>query len=132
MGMSLYAAPDYVARHGPINGPQDYLNHRFIGPVDPDSRPTFYRWMRDNIPEQVIFHRVTDPEATSAAVRGGLGVGFVPKREAESAGLVLMMPELSGWDSSLWIVTHVDLHRTLKVQSFVSVLKKMAAGWSCE
>ena len=31
----------------------------------------------------------------------------------------------------LWLVTHVDLHRTLKVQSFVSVLKRIAANWSC-
>jgi len=35
------------------------------------------------------------------------------------------------WESWFWIVTHVDLHRSLKVQSFVAALKTAAAGWSC-
>ena len=132
MRTSLYATPEYAARHGLITGPQDYLHHRFIGPVDPDSRPTFYRWMRDNIPAQVILHRVSDPDASSAAIRGGLGVGFMPRREAETNGMVEVMSALEGWESSLWIVTHVDLHRTLKVQSFLTVLKRLASTWSCE
>ena len=131
MGAGLYAAPDYVATHGLITGPQDYPRHRFIGPIEPDAKPGFYRWMRDNLPEDRILHRVSDPDATSAAIRGGLGVGFMPRREAEGTGMVAVMPALPGWDSSLWIVTHVDLHRTLKVQSFLAVLKRLAAGWSC-
>jgi DNA-binding transcriptional LysR family regulator len=33
------------------------------------------------------------------------------------------------WESPLWIVTHVDLHRTRKVQAFVSLLKEAAKTW---
>ena len=33
------------------------------------------------------------------------------------------------WEAPLWIVTHVDLHRTLKVQSFLAHLKRAAADW---
>jgi hypothetical protein len=29
----------------------------------------------------------------------------------------------------LWIVTHVDLHRTRKVQAFLGHLKEAAKGW---
>jgi DNA-binding transcriptional LysR family regulator len=132
MATGLFATPDYVAGHGLITGPQDYPKHRFIGPVDPDSRPGFYRWMRDHIPEDLILHRVSEPSASASAIKGGLGAGFIARREAQAAGLVELMPSLAGWDAMLWIVTHVDLHRTLKVQSFVGVLKRMAAGWSCE
>jgi DNA-binding transcriptional LysR family regulator len=131
MGTGLFASPDYVATHGPIDGPQDFLRHRFIGPVDPGSRPGFYRWMRTNIPEQRILHRVSEPEAKASAVTGGLGVGFMPRREGLAAGMIEMVPSQPGWDSALWIVTHVDLHRTLKVQSFLTVLKRMAANWTC-
>jgi hypothetical protein len=41
------------------------------------------------------------------------------------------MPPLPEWDSPLWIVTHVDLHRSLKVQSFLTTLKAHAQNWSC-
>jgi len=132
VGTGLFASPAYVAEHGRISGPQDFVRHRFIGPIDPDSRPGFYRWMRSNIPEQRILHRISEPEAATAAILGGLGVGFMPRREALSVGLVEMVPAQPGWDSSLWIVTHVDLHRTLKVQSFLTVLKRVASDWSCE
>jgi hypothetical protein len=30
----------------------------------------------------------------------------------------------------LWLVTHVDLHRTTKVQSFLTFLKAEAKSWS--
>ena len=34
------------------------------------------------------------------------------------------------WDAPLWLVTHVDLHRTRKVQAFLSVLKDAAKTWT--
>jgi len=34
------------------------------------------------------------------------------------------------WEAPLWIVTHVDLHRTVKVQAFLAHLKHAAAGWA--
>ena len=132
MPMVLCASPEYVADHGLITGPQDYQRHRFIGPIDPDGRPNFYRWMRDHIPAELILHRVSEPEASMAAVRGGLGAGFMSQREARQTGMVEVMQAVPDWDSKLWIVTHVDLHRTLKVQSFLTVLKRMAVDWSCE
>ena len=37
------------------------------------------------------------------------------------------------WESALWIVTHVDLHRTTKVQTLLAHLKETAKGWpSCD
>jgi hypothetical protein len=30
----------------------------------------------------------------------------------------------------LWLVTHVDLHRTTKVQALLRFLKQEASGWS--
>ena len=132
MVSGLYASKAYVAAHGLPEGPQDYGKHRFIGQVDPDSRAPFYRWMRDQVPAEAVTYRISEPEANSVAVLAGLGLGFMAVREAERyPDLVQVLPPLPEWDSALWIVTHVDLHRTLKVQSFLSVLKKAAAGWVC-
>jgi DNA-binding transcriptional LysR family regulator len=131
MRWALYAAPSYVQAMGKPAGPEEFPRHRFIGPVDPESRAPFHRWMRANVPAEAIVHRQSEPEANEAAIRGGLGIGFLRTREAEAAGLVEVMPPQPEWDSPLWIVTHVDLHRTRKVQSFLQVLKADAAGWVC-
>ena len=132
MKAGLYASKSYVQKHGRPNGPADLPAHRFISHVDADSRAPFHLWLRDNVPAEAITYRASEPEATVAAVRAGLGLGFVPVRDAErDESLVEILPASTEWDSPLWIVTHVDLHRTLKVQSFLTVLKKAAAGWTC-
>jgi DNA-binding transcriptional LysR family regulator len=132
MAAALYGSKDYIAARGLPNGPEDMARHRFIGHVEPDARAPFYRWLRDHVPAEAVTYRISEPEANSVAVRAGLGLGFLPVREAERyPDLVQVMPSVPEWDSSLWIVTHVDLHRTLKVQSFLTVLKKAAAAWVC-
>jgi len=132
MTVALYGSKAYVQSHGISAGPQDFARHRFIGPVDPDNRAPFNRWLRDNVPAEAITYRISEPEANGAAVRAGLGLGFLSVRDAEGdPDLVQFLPPVPEWESALWIVTHVDLHRTLKVQSFLAVLKRAASGWTC-
>ncbi len=129
---ALYGSRAYVAAHGLPAGPQDFARHRFIGPVDPDNRAPFNRWLREHVPPEAVTYRISEPEANAAAVRSGIGLGFLSVRDAErEPDLVQILPPVAEWDSALWIVTHVDLHRTLKVQSFLTVLKKAALGWTC-
>ena len=40
-----------------------------------------------------------------------------------------MLPPLEDWTARVWLVTHMDLHRTAKVQSFVRFLKDQVKGW---
>jgi DNA-binding transcriptional LysR family regulator len=69
--------------------------------------------------------------AMEAAIRAGLGIGFLSAFKAsEDPDLVEIMPPRPEWDAPLWIVTHVDLHRTRKVQAFLTVLKDAAKSWS--
>ena len=44
-------------------------------------------------------------------------------------GLIEVMPSAPDWSAPLWLVTHVDLHRTHKVQTFLSFLKDNARSW---
>jgi DNA-binding transcriptional LysR family regulator len=63
-------------------------------------------------------------------LKAGLGLGFCNTHFAkENPDLVEVMPARPEWAAPLWIVTHVDLHRTLKVQSFLAHLKRAAADW---
>jgi DNA-binding transcriptional LysR family regulator len=130
--MGLYASQAYVQRHGQPAGPGDFAGHRFIGADTTEPRAPFHRWMRDNVPGESIVYRTFETAANDEAIRLGLGIGFMDTRAArEEAGLVEIMAPLPEWESPLWIVTHVDLHRTLKVQSFLTILKQHAQGWTC-
>ena len=44
----------------------------------------------------------------------------------ENKDLELVMPLVDKWKSDLWIVTHVDLHRTAKVKACSDLIKKQA------
>ena len=133
MRVGLYASTSYVQRHGRPDGIADFARHRFVGPDNTANRAPFFRWMQDNIAPELVTCRNSDPTANLDAIRGGMGIGFLPSRAArEDGGLVEIMPPLPEWDSPLWIVTHVDLHRSIKVQSFLAMLKTQAASWSCD
>lgn len=127
----LYASKAYVAQNGIPAGPEDFARHRFIGADNPESRAPFYKWLKETVPPENIKYRVTEPAATVAGILAGLGIGFhfVPDARANPELVEIIAPRPE-WESPLWIVTHVDLHRTLKVQSFVSHLKAAAAGWA--
>ena len=130
---ALYAAKSYIARHGMPSGLEELGQHRFVGPETEESRAPFYIWMRKHILRDRVAFRISEAEAQTAAIKLGMGIGFM--RVCDAAGdpdLVEVMPTQSDWDTPLWIVTHVDLHRTAKVQAFLAHLKKAAAGWHAE
>lgn len=130
--MALYASPGYLQRFGMPQKDSDLAHHRFIGADSLENRGPFYRWLRENVSQDQIYYRITEPAATEVAIRAGLGIGFMPVWEAMRSpqDLIQVMEPRPEWSSTLWIVTHVDLHRTLKVQTFLGCLKQAAAGWT--
>jgi len=128
---AMYGSPDYLARHGAPQDDADLVNHRFVATDNPDTKAPFYRWLFDHVPDRCISFRATDGRAISDALVAGAGLGFLPPFEAQSMPqLQEVLPARPEWQSQLWLVTHVDLHRTMKVQSFLSYLKQATKGWS--
>jgi DNA-binding transcriptional LysR family regulator len=121
---AIYGSKEYIERHGMPSFPDGMAGHRFVGHDDPASRAPFARWMRDNIPANQIVFRSGDDVATRQAVLDGVGLGFMRTFECASHDLVQVHPPLPDWDSVLWLVTHMDLHRTNKVQTFLRYLKE--------
>ena len=57
---------------------------------------------------------------TATETVAGLAIGILADSRADGLTEVMCLPE---WKSSLWLVSHVDLHRTPKVQAAVAALQ---------
>lgn len=126
----LYAAQSYADRHGLPASEAEFAGHRFICSDIEATRAPFYRWLRATVPPDQISYAATEPAALEEAVRQGAGIGFVSAfRAAQVPGLVEVLPPRPDWEAPLRIVTHVDLHRTRKVQAFLAHLKDAAKEW---
>lgn len=128
--VGLFATRDYVAQFGLPQGLQDFGKHRFVGHDNVDARPPFLKWLAENAPREAMIFRSNNVAAMEQAVLAGAGIGFLPEGGAKlHEHLVQVMEPLEEWSTSTWLVTHVDLHRTNKVQSFLRFLKERSKDW---
>ncbi len=121
---ALFAAPAYVARRGMPTG-ADLLTHDFIGPDSDNPGPPALKWLVANVPADRIVFRANDETSLTVALLAGLGLGFASP--GEDRDLIEVMPPRAEWSSTLWLVTHMDLHRTAKVQALTRFLKAAMA-----
>ena len=132
LGMALVAAAPYVAQYGLPKGVDDFKNHLFVGQDDDNSRAPFAKWMRANVPSDRIVYLASENRHMRDAVMAGAGIGFVQRHLLnQDLGLTEVIPPVEEWQSNLWLVTHVDLHRTSKVQAFLKFLKENVKGARC-
>jgi len=128
--ITLFASEAYASRHGLPRTEADYPRHRFVSADDPKSRAPFARWLRETVPAECITFRSGDVHAQWRAIREGAGIGFMSRMQAaETGGLIEVTEPREEWSAPLWLVTHMDLHRTTKVQAFLSFLKDRARAW---
>ncbi|AJE45464.1 LysR family transcriptional regulator [Celeribacter indicus] len=126
----LYAHKDYLDRCGRPGPERLACDLNFVALDNLESRAPFMVWFRENIaPERAAF-RVSDLDAMVQAILSGAGAGFLPTWLAlNEPDLVELKAPREAWGSQTWLVTHVDLHRTPKVQAFLSFLKTRAKSW---
>nr|WP_319247896.1 LysR family transcriptional regulator [uncultured Celeribacter sp.] len=126
----LYAHQSYLDKFGHPE-PENYSAElRFVALDNRDSRAPFMVWFAENVPSDRIVFRTTEGESMAEAIMAGAGAGFLPIWMAQRVPeLVELMPPTAELDSQNWLVTHVDLHRTPKVQAFLTFLKARAKEW---
>ena len=128
--IGLYASQGYAEAHGVPTSEEDLGGHGYVSLTDDASRAPFVRWLLERIPSDAVSFRVSDQTMIVDAVASGAGIGFVTQWEAERHGglreVIAPRPE---WNAPLWLVTHVDLHRTAKVQAALDAIKEAAMGW---
>ncbi|MDB6175920.1 LysR family transcriptional regulator [Paracoccus sp. Z330] len=114
---ALYAAQSYLDRQGTV---EDLARHYFaVPPTDGPLSPVM-RWIVAHVPAANFVMVSNDAQARAAVIRAGLAIGSVPRDESDGLVEVMCLPE---WESRLWLVTHVDLHRTPKVQAALAALR---------
>jgi DNA-binding transcriptional LysR family regulator len=130
MKAGLYAARSYVDRFGKPASEADFDGHRFVCTDAEVTRAPFHRWLRATVHPDQITYAATEAAALELAVRSGAGIGFLMTlRAAGDPDLIEILSPRPEWESALRIVTHVDLHRTKKVQAFLTHLKDAAKDW---
>lgn len=130
MKAALYATRSYVDRYGHPTSEAEFAGHRFVCTDAETTRAPFHRWLRATVLPDQITYAATEPAALEQAVRQGAGIGFMMSfRASDDPDLVEILPPRQDWESPLRIVTHVDLHRTRKVQAFLTHLKDAAKEW---
>ncbi|MFN3954221.1 MAG: LysR family transcriptional regulator [Pararhodobacter sp.] len=118
--VSLYASPQYLERHGTPGSDADLAAHSFVADADEQSRAPYQRWLYAAGHPQSL--RTSEPAVVRAAIRAGIGMGFLFDHQTND-GLIKVMPSRPEWEVPLWLVTHIDLHRTPKVQALLAALK---------
>ncbi|MBL4806420.1 MAG: LysR family transcriptional regulator [Rhodobacteraceae bacterium] len=121
--MTLYAHKSYIEKHGMLNGIDDIKNHKFVLSGDKNSPAPFTDWVNQHVDDSQIVFRAPQMRSLDDAIIAGAGIGFMIIWMAQkNPDLVQMMPSKPEWDNRIWQVTHVDLHRTAKVQAFLAFL----------
>jgi DNA-binding transcriptional LysR family regulator len=128
--VAMVAAQSYIDRMGMPKSDADLAKHEFVSHDDNDSRAPFHRWLMAHVPMSQIVYRTMDNRSMRDAIAAGAGIGFLPSYEfGLMPGVKQVMPPREEWATNLWLVTHVDLHRTPKVQTFLKFLKEEAKSW---
>jgi DNA-binding transcriptional LysR family regulator len=123
------ATADFVAQHGPLDGPQDFSRVPFI--IDTNTR--FHNTVRylepDGGSNSVAISgpiEVNSPQATLRAARAGLGIAMVPDFIArpyiQSGELVTLFDDYISKDRGIYAVYPHRRYLPAKVRSFVDYL----------
>jgi len=122
--LGLFAHESYVARHGVPQSQDDYQHHAFVCWEVANTNFPFTAWLKKNVPDSSKTLISSNQGVTDQALFAGMGIGFHPEIYAqERSDLVEVLPPQADWVVPLWLVTHIDLHWSAKVQALLKLIK---------
>jgi DNA-binding transcriptional LysR family regulator len=131
VGFNLYAHDRYVQKHGLPTGADDLEGHKFVIPHTNGRRLPFSEWIEEHVSADMIAMSSRDIWVLIEAISAGIGLGFMGDHEAQNRrNFHPVFPPNRLWSVPVWLVTHVDLHRTQKVQAMLKCLKSAAPSGS--
>ncbi|TQV77900.1 LysR family transcriptional regulator [Denitrobaculum tricleocarpae] len=125
IALNLYAHQSYIDRKGLPSGSNDMAGHHFVWLANDTIRPPFASWVEKYLDPSQMTVTTSNLTVKFDAIEAGVGLGFMSELDAAShADLHRVLPDNPTWRVPLWLVTHVDLHRTSKVQRMLACLEK--------
>lgn len=122
--ISLYAHTDYLGRYGHPTTPDAFKGHRFISFAELVPKIPVHKWILANVNESDIALKSNDGQVIKQAILDALGIGFMFQHEArQHAQLVEVLPPMAELEVQHWLVTHRDLHHSVKVQAFLDLVR---------
>jgi len=129
---NLYANDCYLKKHGPAGVHDGFAGHSFVLPDFPLERLPFGAWIEEHIDPAAVALSSRDIGVIEKAVHSGIGLGFLSDAEAQKRdNLRVILPATPDWTVTGWLITHVDLHRTEKVQAMLSCMMLSCMMLSC-
>ncbi len=124
VSFNLYAHDSYVRRHGIPEDINELEGHHFVAPDPLPPRAPFADWVDQHVKDEQIALSSNNFHVSNEAIAAGLGIGVMSELEAASRGnLHRILPQKNIWTVTIWQVTHVDLHRTEKVQALLTCIR---------
>ena len=120
IGVGLYASHEYLRRHPTRPELERLAGHRIVRADEARAGLPMEQLIERYASGATLVFRSNSMLARCAAVRDGIGVGFLPcfvaDAERELVRLGDVVPEAS---ATLWILVHSDLRRNARVRAFV-------------
>lgn len=94
--------------------------HEFVVPPMEDSRRPFVPWIEDHVKRSQVAVSSNHMWVILQAISEVVGMGFLSDYDvAGRDDFHQILSANDAWFLSIWQVTHVDLHRTEKVQALL-------------
>jgi DNA-binding transcriptional LysR family regulator len=121
--IGCYAHQDYLRRRGVPKEPADLIKHDLISGDKDNALERGAAAMGMLLPPERIVLRTDDLIAYSAAVRAGLGVGFISDYLARvDSNLVPLLPMLQIPPLPMWLVVHREIRNNRRIKAVYDFL----------
>ena len=128
----LYAHRRYIEQLGKPESVEQFAQHNFAL-VTPEVYSPPNDWLRARAPAENVILTSNDRLTVFRAVTDGLAIGCLPAHLAgQNPEVSQVIAPLPDCESVCWVATHVDVHRSPKVQAFLQCLKETGMMGSSE
>lgn len=120
----LYANQTYLRQYGIPQTIEELAKHHFISNTENKCADLFKEWFQSEGHSSNIVLQSSSISTVVDAIKTGIGVGFCPHSFVkDDPDIFSVWPHQEDWFLDYWIVTHMDAHRSAKVQAFLEVLR---------